>query len=99
MKTSLCLATISVLLLVSSPPVLDAQPPNADADLTIDADTRSLVIDGVSKALTDFYVFPDVAGRMVQDLSQRRQRHEYRLDHQRAPVCPDAHRATHRGEP
>ena len=30
--------------------------------------TRCRLLDGVTKALTEFYVFPDVAARMTQDM-------------------------------
>src|SRR5262245_42344814 len=71
------LAVTSLVVLVSSLSLLQAQPPPAGEDLTIDDQVRTVVIDGVIKALTDFYVFPDVAAKMTQDIAQRRQRHEY----------------------
>ncbi len=77
MKSVLCLAVTSLLLATSATLPLRSQTQAPGEDLTIDDDARAVVLDGVVKALTDFYVFPDVAARMTQDIAQRRQRHEY----------------------
>src|SRR5262249_18538830 len=45
--------------------------------MTIDAATRTAVIDGALKALNDYYVFPDVAAKMAAAITARQQRHEY----------------------
>jgi hypothetical protein len=50
---------------------------DAAADMTVDAPTRAAVIEGVLKELSDFYIFPDVAAKMVQAIKQRQQRNEY----------------------
>ncbi|HXI31933.1 MAG TPA: S41 family peptidase [Vicinamibacterales bacterium] len=73
------LAAASIMLLVTSMPTgLRAQPPQSPGeDLTIDGQVRTRVLDGVIAALTEFYVFPDVAARMTDAIAQRRQRHEY----------------------
>ena len=73
------LAPASIMLLVTSMPAgLRAQPPQSPGeDLTIDGQVRTRVLDGVIAALTEFYVFPDVAARMTDTIAQRRQRHEY----------------------
>jgi hypothetical protein len=47
------------------------------ADMTVDAPTRAAVIDGLLKELSDFYIFPDVAAKMAQDIRQRQRRNEY----------------------
>ena len=46
-----------------------AQPgPMEQTDLTIDAATRTKVIDGILKRLNDSYVFPEVAKKMEQSI-------------------------------
>ena len=50
---------------------------DAAADMIIDAATRAAVIEGMLKELSDFYIFPDVAAKMVQAIKQRQQRNEY----------------------
>jgi len=52
-----------------------AQP--EQPDLTIDAATRSQVIDGVLKRLNDSYVFPEVAKKMEQSIRERVSNKEY----------------------
>src|SRR5258708_772815 len=56
---------------------LVAQGPPPGPDMTIDAATRTAVIDGALKALNDFYVFPDLAAKMGSAVRERQQRHEY----------------------
>jgi hypothetical protein len=46
-------------------------------DMTMDAATRTAVIDGAVKMLNDFYVFPETATKMTQALRDRQARHEY----------------------
>jgi len=46
-------------------------------DLTIDAATRTQVIDGILKRLNDSYVFPDVAKKMEQSIHERVEKKEY----------------------
>ncbi len=46
-------------------------------DLTIDAATRTQVIDGILKRLHDSYVFPDVAKKMEQSIRERVDKKEY----------------------
>ncbi len=46
-------------------------------DLTIDAATRTKVIDAILKRLTDSYVFPDIAKKMEQSLHERVEKKEY----------------------
>src|SRR5918995_6640687 len=52
-----------------------AQP--EQPDLTIDAATRTQVIDGILKRLNDSYVFPDVAKKMEQTIRERVEKKEY----------------------
>src|SRR5690349_25159334 len=46
-------------------------------DLTIDAATRTQVIDGVLKRLNDSYVFPETARKMEQAIRERLSNKEY----------------------
>jgi len=46
-------------------------------DLTIDAATRTQVIDGILKRLNDSYVFPDIAKKMEQSIRERVAKKEY----------------------
>src|SRR4026209_1762456 len=52
-----------------------AQP--EQPDLTIDAATRTQVIDGILKRLNDSYVFPEVAKKMEQSIRERVDKKEY----------------------
>ena len=52
-----------------------AQP--EQPDLTIDAATRTQVIDGILKRLNNSYVFPDVAKKMEQSIRERVGKKEY----------------------
>jgi retinol-binding protein 3 len=58
--------------------IAGAQPPPMDQpDLTIDAATRTKVIDSILKRLNDSYVFPDVAKKMEQSIKERVDKKEY----------------------
>jgi retinol-binding protein 3 len=46
-------------------------------DLTIDAATRTKVIDGILKRINDSYVFPEVAKKMEQSIRERVDKKEY----------------------
>jgi retinol-binding protein 3 len=63
------------LLAVSAAAVSFAQP--EQPDLTIDAATRTQIIDGILKRLNDSYVFPDVAKKMEQSIRERVEKKEY----------------------
>src|ERR1041384_2190954 len=65
----LCLFTLSAAAAGCAQP---AQP-----DLTVDAATRTQVIDGILKRLNDSYVFPDVAKKMEQSIRERVEKKEY----------------------
>ena len=55
-----------------------AQPgPMDQPDLTIDAATRTKVIDTLLKRLNDSYVFPEVAKKMEQSIKERVDKKEY----------------------
>jgi hypothetical protein len=60
---------IICLLALSGAIVSFAQP--EQPDLTIDAATRTQVIDGILKRLNDSYVFPEVAKKMEQSIRER----------------------------
>jgi retinol-binding protein 3 len=68
------LAVLCVLTL-SGAAVGFAQP--EQSDLTIDAATRTQVIDGILKRLNDSYVFPEVAKKMEQSIRERADKKEY----------------------
>jgi len=65
----LCLLTLSVAAVGFAQP---EQP-----DLTIDAATRTQVIDGILKRLNDSYVFPEVAKKMEVSIRERVNKKEY----------------------
>lgn len=66
---------IICLLALSGAVVIFAQP--EQPDLTIDAATRTQVIDGILKRLNDSYVFPDIAKKMEQSIRERVAKKEY----------------------
>src|SRR3954464_12705683 len=68
-------AILVLAVLASTPLFLRAQAPGPD--MSIDAATRMTVIDGTLKALNDYYVFPDVAAKMAQNIRTRQARQEY----------------------
>src|ERR1043165_958180 len=63
------------LLALSGAMIGFAQP--EQPDLTIDAATRTQVIDSILKRLNDSYVFPDVAKKMDQAIRERVDKKEY----------------------
>ena len=65
----LCLITLFVANVAAAQP---EQP-----DLTIDAATRTQVIDAILKRLNDSYVFPEVAKKMEQSIRERVDKKEY----------------------
>ncbi|HEX6731500.1 MAG TPA: S41 family peptidase [Pyrinomonadaceae bacterium] len=52
-------------------------PQAEQPDLTIDAATRTQLIDGILKRLNDSYVFPEVAKKMEQSIRDRVDKKEY----------------------
>lgn len=75
-KRSMYALAIAVGLLLSQR-TLPAQGPPDQPDLTIDAATRSAVIEGALKRLNDNYVFPETAKKMEQAVRERIGRKEY----------------------
>ena len=79
LKTTVCGAVVRFALLcaiaVSVANIAVAQP--QQPDLTIDAATRTQVIDAVLKRLNGSYVFPDVAKKMEQSIRERVDKKEY----------------------
>ena len=65
----LCLITLSIANIAAAQP---EQP-----DLTIDAATRTQVIDAMLKRLNDSYVFPDVAKKMETSIREHAAKKEY----------------------
>lgn len=53
------------------------QPPQNPPDMTIDAPTRTAVIETLIKELNDGYVFPDIAKQMEADVKSRISAKEY----------------------
>lgn len=72
MSVMLILAAGLLLSTPATAQVRDEQP-----DLTIDAATRTQVIDGVLKRLNDSYIFPEVAKKMEAAIRERAQKKEY----------------------
>jgi hypothetical protein len=55
-----------------------ALPPNAKLDdIQLDAETRRKTIDAISARLTDYYVYPDVAAKMVQAIQDHQKQGDY----------------------
>lgn len=67
-------ALLCLLLLMGATSAL-AQP--EQPDLTIDAATRTQVIDAILKRLNDSYVFPEVAKKMEHSIRERIDKKEY----------------------
>ena len=78
-KSTVCGAAMRFALLcaiaLSVANVALAQP--EQPDLTVDAATRTQVIDAILKRLTDSYVFPDVAKKMEHSIRERLDKKEY----------------------
>jgi retinol-binding protein 3 len=69
---------VLLLLTFTFANIAGAQPgPMEQPDLTIDAATRTKVIDTILKRLNDSYVFPDVAKKMEQSIRERVEKKEY----------------------
>jgi retinol-binding protein 3 len=67
---------IAVAALVLAASAASAQMPE-QPDLTLDAATRTKVIDGILKRLNDSYVFPEVAKKMETSIRERVANKEY----------------------
>jgi C-terminal processing protease CtpA/Prc len=71
-------AAVLLLLTFMFASIACAQPgPMDQPDLTIDAATRTKVIDTILKRLNDSYVFPDIAKKMEQSIKERVDKKEY----------------------
>jgi retinol-binding protein 3 len=76
LKPVMTRAFIAVAALVLAASAALAQMPE-QPDLTIDAATRTKVIDGVLKRLNDSYVFPETAKKMESSIRERVSNKEY----------------------
>jgi C-terminal processing protease CtpA/Prc len=76
-KTTKVIFRLAVLCLLalSGATIGFAQP--EQPDLTIDAATRTQVVDAILKRLNDSYVFPEVAKKMEQSIRERVEKKEY----------------------
>jgi hypothetical protein len=55
-----------------------ALPPGAKLDdIQLDAETRRKTVDAISSKLTDYYVYPDVAAKMIQAIQQHEKQGDY----------------------
>src|SRR5687768_13227179 len=72
-RTIIRLVVITILALSASNVFAQPEQP----DLTIDAATRTQVIDGILKRVNDSYVFPEVAKKMEQSIRERVDKKEY----------------------
>ncbi|MCA1624848.1 MAG: S41 family peptidase [Acidobacteria bacterium] len=78
MKKQLSLSIFMILGLLFVPLAAFAQQRgNEPPDMTVDAKTRTEVIEGVLKNLNDSYVFPEVAKKIETDVRGRLQNKEY----------------------
>lgn len=77
MSRTITRLTAAVGLVCLSSTASLAQGPPPGPDMTVDAAARATVLDGVTKELKDFYVFPEVATRMAEAIDRRRARGEY----------------------
>jgi len=69
----------SLLAALAAAAAAHAQPMASgdQPDMTLDASTRAAVIESLAVAVTDHYVFPDLAKTVAKDLRQRLRRREY----------------------
>src|SRR5215212_120355 len=80
MRIRLFIKALTVCIVAAglmSPRAGFAQGPGNQPDMTIDAATRSAVIEGALKNLNDYYVFPETAKKMEQAIKDRAQKKEY----------------------
>ena len=74
--TTKALIAVAAFILAAVQFTVVAQQPEQQ-DLTIDAATRTQVIDGILKRLNDSYVFPETAKKMEQSIRERVSNKEY----------------------
>jgi C-terminal processing protease CtpA/Prc len=77
LKTPISFIAIILAAILMLSPANFAQGRADKPDLTINADTRTEVIEGVIKRLNDLYVFPEVAKQMEAAIRLHRQNKEY----------------------
>ncbi len=77
LTTSKSFFRIVILWLFTLSVVVTSFAQQEQPDLTIDAATRTQVIDGILKRLNDSYVFPEVAKKMEQSIRERVAKKEY----------------------
>src|SRR4051812_10882821 len=77
MNRSRIVAITALLLLAPATRVRAQRPSPNQPDMTIDAETRSRVIDGVLKALEEEYVFPEVASKMDAAIREHQKAKDY----------------------
>ena len=75
LKTTVTRLVVVFLMTISAVNAAWAQ--QEQPDLTIDAATRTQVIDTILKRLNDSYVFPEVAKKMEQSIRERADKKEY----------------------
>lgn len=68
---------ITLVLTLSASPLIQAQQAAAQTDLTIDASTRSQVIEAAVKNMRDYYVFPAVAKEVERVVREHQQKGDY----------------------
>ncbi|HEY6330404.1 MAG TPA: S41 family peptidase [Blastocatellia bacterium] len=68
---------LSVLLLVLGGRVCAQEPMGDQPDMTVDAQTKSAVIDKLIKLLNDNYVFPETAAKMEKALREHQEKKDY----------------------
>ena len=76
-STSLRTIALSLIICAASVPVMQAQGPNRQPDLTLNAAARAEIIEGIVKRLNETYVFPDIASQMGAAVRARLERKEY----------------------
>lgn len=76
-RLNLLFFVFAICCFVLLPNHIRAQQPQAPPDMTIDAATRTAVIENLLKEMNDGYVFPDIAKRMEADVRNRISAKEY----------------------
>ncbi len=100
MKRNLMIAATTLLAIAGSAATLLGEPQQPDT--TINATTRTEVIEGILKKVNENYVFPEVAGKMTTALRDRMAKKEYdsitsarafaeKLTNDLRDVCHDKH--------
>ena len=77
MKNRIVLSVVIFSFIFVLCPDGDAQQPAPGPDLTVDAATRTAVIDLMMKELNETYVFPETAKKMENDIRSRLAANEY----------------------